>query len=387
MPSLTTITSTPQKSSTTTSPVSRINKKPNNMDKLFSISGSEAANAAAVAAASAAAAASHNDDNNPYIMPSFADNFDSWAYPETQQAVFEDWVANTSPPMSAPAGYSPATLSPTLTPPSAATSIDSSPSMVNNDIALSLASTIQSDASATVAAYAAALFPDMAASLSSSVVSPAESNVSLPTSPQNVALPTFANGSNAAQQQLDWAELAGLLETAATADIVAEPAVIKKESVAASPDPGTDEQRKRRDNEFLASLPPQLALKRRRTSNLKQKEKILAEIMNNDAPPVAAISEQPAPKRRAVSKTAAATKKAVVDASAAESKEEDASAENKEEDAAALKRKKNTDAARRSRMRKVLRIETLESRVSELEAENARLAQMVAALEAEKASC
>ncbi|KAJ2793891.1 hypothetical protein H4R21_005717, partial [Coemansia helicoidea] len=61
-------------------------------------------------------------------------------------------------------------------------------------------------------------------------------------------------------------------------------------------------------------------------------------------------------------------------------------ADDEPADAAALKRKKNTDAARRSRMRKILRIETLESRVSELEGENTRLSQLVAQLEAEKAA-
>ncbi|KAJ2758652.1 hypothetical protein IWQ57_006766 [Coemansia nantahalensis] len=135
-----------------------------------------------------------------------------------------------------------------------------------------------------------------------------------------------------------------------------------------------EELRKRRDREFLASLPPQLALKRRRTSNNKQKEKILAELLQ----PAEAC---PAAARRPT--VAAAQPAAAADFS--EPLDEPA-ADDEPADAAALKRKKNTDAARRSRMRKILRIETLESRVSELEGENTRLSQLVAQLEAEKAA-
>ncbi|KAL1925767.1 uncharacterized protein VTP21DRAFT_650 [Calcarisporiella thermophila] len=56
------------------------------------------------------------------------------------------------------------------------------------------------------------------------------------------------------------------------------------------------------------------------------------------------------------------------------------------EEELALKRQKNTDAARRSRMRKLHRMETLEKRVAELEAENARLQVKTAVLESEKTS-
>ncbi|KAI1314562.1 hypothetical protein EDD11_001991 [Mortierella claussenii] len=48
------------------------------------------------------------------------------------------------------------------------------------------------------------------------------------------------------------------------------------------------------------------------------------------------------------------------------------------------KRAKNTDAARRSRLKKLARLETLESKVSELEANNNRLTMKVAILETEK---
>ncbi|KAJ2787633.1 hypothetical protein GGI18_003112, partial [Coemansia linderi] len=62
------------------------------MDKFFSL---------ANPAAQHAQVFSQHDDNNPYILPSFADNFESWAYPETQQAVFEDWIATATPPSTA----------------------------------------------------------------------------------------------------------------------------------------------------------------------------------------------------------------------------------------------------------------------------------------------
>lgn len=53
-------------------------------------------------------------------------------------------------------------------------------------------------------------------------------------------------------------------------------------------------------------------------------------------------------------------------------------------DEAALKRQKNTDAARRSRQRKVQKMESLESRVAELEKNNANLQMRVAVLDSEK---
>lgn len=56
----------------------------------------------------------------------------------------------------------------------------------------------------------------------------------------------------------------------------------------------------------------------------------------------------------------------------------------KEQDEIALKRQRNTDAARRSRLKKLLKMEALEKRVSELEGENTRLTTRVAVLESEK---
>lgn len=53
-------------------------------------------------------------------------------------------------------------------------------------------------------------------------------------------------------------------------------------------------------------------------------------------------------------------------------------------DDAAVKRQKNTDAARRSRLRKVQKMETLETRVSDLEKVNAGLLMRVAVLDSEK---
>jgi hypothetical protein len=55
-----------------------------------------------------------------------------------------------------------------------------------------------------------------------------------------------------------------------------------------------------------------------------------------------------------------------------------------EQDEIVAKRAKNTDAARRSRMKKLVRLETLEAKVAELEATNNRLTMKVAILETEK---
>ncbi|CAO3680087.1 unnamed protein product [Rhizopus stolonifer] len=49
-----------------------------------------------------------------------------------------------------------------------------------------------------------------------------------------------------------------------------------------------------------------------------------------------------------------------------------------------LKRRKNTDAARRSRLKKLLKVDQLETQVSELQAENAKLVLNNAVLESEK---
>jgi len=53
-------------------------------------------------------------------------------------------------------------------------------------------------------------------------------------------------------------------------------------------------------------------------------------------------------------------------------------------DELALKRAKNTDAARRSRLRRVMKMESLEKQVSELKAENNDLQTRIAVLESEK---
>jgi hypothetical protein len=59
--------------------------------------------------------------------------------------------------------------------------------------------------------------------------------------------------------------------------------------------------------------------------------------------------------------------------------------ENQQEsDEAAQKRQKNTDAARRSRLKKIIKMETLEKQVTELESDNSRLTTRVAVLESEK---
>ncbi|KAJ2003181.1 hypothetical protein GGI04_003061 [Coemansia thaxteri] len=369
------------------------------MDKFFSLANPAAQHAQAFA---------RHDDSNPYILPSFADNFEAWAYPETQQAVFEDWIATATPPSTAisspyltnpamfaatvsPASYSAMSMSPTLSSPSlSGFSADSSP-LLSNDLALSLAS-LQGPATPaaravpqgpfSVADYAAALFPDIAATLSGALT------------PKRSVSAASLQLAGAAEAHIGWtAELAGLFETATPA-ASAEPVSLAESAEPISPaaaillatpgDPEAEEQRKKRDSEFLASLPPQLALKRRRTSNMKQKEKILAELLGDElptTPDAAATTKEPAARKIAVPRK---TKAAAADELADDCHASDCD-ENDGSDVAALKRKKNTDAARRSRMRKILRIETLEGRVSELESENARLAQLVASLEAEKA--
>lgn len=60
------------------------------------------------------------------------------------------------------------------------------------------------------------------------------------------------------------------------------------------------------------------------------------------------------------------------------------SSDSGEPDEIALKRQKNTDAARRSRLKKLVKMETLEQQVSELEADNSKLNTRVAVLESEK---
>jgi predicted nucleic acid-binding Zn-ribbon protein len=55
-----------------------------------------------------------------------------------------------------------------------------------------------------------------------------------------------------------------------------------------------------------------------------------------------------------------------------------------EPDEISLKRQKNTDAARRSRLKKLVKMETLEKQVSDLEVENSKLNTRVAVLESEK---
>ncbi|KAJ2647685.1 hypothetical protein IWW40_004499 [Coemansia sp. RSA 1250] len=314
------------------------------------------------------------------ILSSFADNYEAWAYPDTQQQVFfDEWIA-AAPPPTALASPSLATqqhalldasaLSPALSSPSLGSSSQSSP-------ALNLVNSLQSASAASVqpplsvADYAAALFPDLAASLSGTLSLPIESPAGFAKPASAMASQPFAQASASPAALSTWAtDLASMLE----AQTPVSPAESQAESASPEPMPSlvhvageTDEQRKRRDCEFLESLPPQLRLKRRRTSNTKQKEKILAELLQPAAPLATTAASVP------MKKTPAKKPKAADD-----------EADGEVLDAAALKRKKNTDAARRSRMRKILRIETLEGRVSELESENAQLVQRIAQLEAEK---
>ncbi|KAJ1797153.1 hypothetical protein LPJ59_003314 [Coemansia sp. RSA 2399] len=244
----------------------------------------------------------------------------------------------------------------------------------------------------TVADYAAALFPEIAVSLSSVLTSPAPEPAMTPrrsASLESLQLPFSTDISSLFSSAPSPSELetfeqdkpavapkGRVIKTAtkpkAKPRVRAAPKVSNPSSTEAA-DAGADidglsaeEQRKRRDTEFLASLPQQLALKRRRTSNTKQKERILAELMG-EGPGSELQSPEP-------------------DVDLCDDMIADADADEQSLDAvAALKRKKNTDAARRSRMRKILRIETLETRVSELETENSNLSQLVADMEAERA--
>ncbi|KAI8637880.1 hypothetical protein BD408DRAFT_423812 [Parasitella parasitica] len=56
-----------------------------------------------------------------------------------------------------------------------------------------------------------------------------------------------------------------------------------------------------------------------------------------------------------------------------------------DQDEITLKRQKNTDAARRSRLKKLVKMEQLEKKVSDLEADNSQLTTRIAVLESEKA--
>ncbi|KAJ2847089.1 hypothetical protein GGI22_006076 [Coemansia erecta] len=244
----------------------------------------------------------------------------------------------------------------------------------------------------TVADYAAALFPEIAVSLSSVLTSPAPEPAVTPrrsASLESLQLPfgtdisrLFSSASSPSelttgeQNKPAMAPKGRVIKTvtkpkakprARAATKVSNPSSNGAAYSGADVDGlSVEEQRKRRDTEFLASLPQQLALKRRRTSNTKQKERILAELMG----------EKPGSESQ--------TPELDVDVCDVVVAEVDAD-EHSLDAVAALKRKKNTDAARRSRMRKILRIETLETRVSELETENSNLSQLVADMEAERA--
>ncbi|KAJ2798787.1 hypothetical protein H4R20_004691 [Coemansia guatemalensis] len=356
------------------------------MEKIISILGLDAATAPLFAA---------HDDPSAYMFSPTAD---------AQQTAFEDWIAATAPPPTAiasPLLAQSAMLAPSLSPALSSSSLSgasmqSSP-LIPSDIALSLASTLQHSTPVTASSSqqsamlsfsdcAAALFSDPSVGFSGSLGSPME-----------LCEPFAGSVASTGSTPAAWSgDISALFDTSLSASSTApvSPAMTEFELRGASPaaatavsllksaDVDSEEQRRRRDSEFHASLPPQLALKRRRTSNTKHKEKILAEILGTSADPTA-LSKTAAP---AIKKPMPAKKGKPAAAIAAAAAVSDEVATGEPVDATALKRQKNTDAARRSRMRKILRIETLEGRVSELETENTRLADMVAKLEAEKAA-
>ncbi|KAJ1668206.1 hypothetical protein IW140_000490 [Coemansia sp. RSA 1813] len=420
MPRLTASLSPAMNAAPTKTNIPAIPRKSENMDTIFSI----------VSAAQSAPAFAQPDESHPYILPSFADNYEAWACPDTQLPIFEDWIASAATPpstaiaspnmgqnvlfaTSAAPQFSFATSStmPSLSPPSSNLSAGSSPLLIN-DIALSLASTTTAvttpaamspqqqscmfSGGLTVADYAAALFPEIAVGLSSALASPTAAPEMPPK--RSASLASLQLPSTAAADAVDWtADISSLFGGVSPSSATELTAIKQKKAhveaskaaraIKAATKPraskpkaktvkvseateteldglSAEEQRKRRDSEFLASLPQQLALKRRRTSNTKQKEKILAELMSGDG----SGGESPEPTEDTCADMVA-----------------EGEADEQSLDAAALKRKKNTDAARRSRMRKILRIETLETRVSELETENSNLSQLVADMEAERA--
>ncbi|KAJ2616949.1 hypothetical protein H4S08_000547 [Coemansia sp. RSA 1365] len=365
-------------------------RKTNTMEKIISILGLDAATSPLFAA---------HDDSSAYVLPTSVDGYEPWTCADTQQTAFEDWIAATAPPPTAIASPLPAQsvmLAPSLSPALSSSSFSSasmegSP-LITSDIALSLASTLQQSAPVTTSSSqqsaalsfsdcAAALFSDPSVGISGALGSPME------------LYEPFASNMASTGSISPWSgDISVLFENSLSASSTApvSPAMTESKFRDASPvaatatsllkstDVDSEEQRRRRDSEFHASLPPQLALKRRRTSNTKHKEKILAEILGSSAD-TTAISKTAAPT---IKKPAPVKKgKPIATIAAAVAIDADETI-----DATALKRQKNTDAARRSRMRKILRIETLEGRVSELETENTRLADMVAKLEAEKAA-
>ncbi|CAO3641749.1 unnamed protein product [Mucor hiemalis] len=104
----------------------------------------------------------------------------------------------------------------------------------------------------------------------------------------------------------------------------------------------------------------------------------LAAVAAPSTPVVAATTPVVSPAVASASTPTFSTKTNTKKRAASSSSEEDPS------DDAAVKRQKNTDAARRSRLRKVQKMETLETRVGELEKMNAGLLMRVAVLDSEK---
>ena len=100
---------------------------------------------------------------------------------------------------------------------------------------------------------------------------------------------------------------------------------------------------------------------------------------------------QPAVQEQEQSKSTTTVTSPVIDVtptfSARKRKSDEASEYNMSPaDEAAIKRQKNTDAARRSRLRKAMKMDGLEKRVSELEKTNTTLLLRAAVLESEKSS-
>lgn len=100
-------------------------------------------------------------------------------------------------------------------------------------------------------------------------------------------------------------------------------------------------------------------------------------------PTVSSVAPSPSPLASPVVSSVAAPKTVSPAKTTTANKKRAASVED-ESDEVLAKRAKNTDAARRSRLKKLVKLETLEVKVHELEATNNRLNMRIAVLETEK---
>ncbi|KAI8865503.1 hypothetical protein GQ42DRAFT_93128 [Ramicandelaber brevisporus] len=148
-----------------------------------------------------------------------------------------------------------------------------------------------------------------------------------------------------------------------------------------------------REDAFNASLPQALQLRRRRTPAMPVTTQLSGATKLPSAAPIAPAPVPIAPLPSAIPMVSVATASAdPIDASPDASVSSDMASlkrsrsslipedEQDDSEVTAKKRQKNTEAARRSRLRKALRLETLELRVAELEQQNSEYAAQVEAM-------